>query len=158
MTRIRVIGCGNAGSGDDAVGLITVRSARSELEDLSGVEVAEVAAGLHLVDLLRDVDAAVVVDAVRAPSGGRAPGTIVRVEAGPDGLPADVRSSLSSHGFGVAEAVGLVAAIGVTPSVVFLGMEVEDVTAGHPLSPALERSLPEFVARVLAEAQLLSST
>jgi hydrogenase maturation protease len=158
MTRIRVIGCGNVGAGDDAVGVLAVRAARSELEDLPGVEVVETGAGMHVADLLRDADAAVIVDAVRAPWGGRAPGTIVRSEAGPDGLPAEVGTSLSSHGFGVSEAVGLTAALGAAPAVVFLGVEVQDVTAGHALSPALERSLPELVARVVGEARLLSST
>ena len=158
MTRVRVIGCGTPDAGDDAVGLLAVRAARPALEDLPGVEVAETGAGLHVVDLLRDVDAAVIVDAVRASAGARAAGTLVRVEAGPDGLPADVGSSLSSHGFSVAEAVGLAAAIDGAPVVVFLGVEVEDVTAGHPLSHALERSLPELVARVVGEARLLSST
>ncbi len=158
MTGVRVVGCGNPDAGDDAVGLLAVRAAQADLERLPGVEVVEAGAGLQVVDLLRDVDAAVVVDAVRAPSGVRAAGTLVRVEAGPDGLPADVGSSLSSHGFGVAEAVGLAAAIDGAPKVVFLGIEVQDVTVGHPLSPALERSLPELVARVVGEARLLSST
>ncbi|HEX9124532.1 MAG TPA: hydrogenase maturation protease, partial [Actinomycetota bacterium] len=127
--RVRVIGCGTLDAGDDAVGLLAVREARERLEAIAGVEVLE-AAALDVVHLLEDVDGAVVVDAVRAPSGLREPGTIVRAEAGPDGLPADVRSSLSSHGLGLAEAVGLAAALGGMPRVVFLGIEVADVTAG----------------------------
>ena len=157
MTRGRVIGCGNPDAGDDAVGLLAVRAARLALEDLPDVDVVETGAGAHIVDLLRDVDAAVIVDAVRDPAGGRAPGTLVRIGSGSDGQLAEVHSSLSSHGFGVAEAVGLAAAIGSAPAVVFLGLEVEDVTAGHPLSPALEGSLPELVTRVVAEVWLLSS-
>lgn len=157
MTRVRVIGCGTPDAGDDAIGLLAVRAARAELEELQGVEVVETSAGVHVADLLRDVDAAIVVDAVRAPGGGREPGALVRVEAGPEGLPADLSTSLSSHGLGVAEAVGLAAAIGVAPAVVFLGIEADDVTAGHPLSVAVERSLPELVARVVVDARVLSS-
>ena len=157
MTRVRVVGVGNPDAGDDAVGLLAVRAARPELERLAGVEVVETGAGLHVVDLLDDVDAVVVVDAVRAPRGGRAPGTIVRAEAGPQGLPAEVGSSLSSHGFGVAEAVGLAAALHDAPRVVFLGVEIADVTAGHDLSGSVAVALPELVARVVGEARLLSA-
>lgn len=157
MTRVRVVGVGNPEAGDDAVGLLAVRAARADLESL-GAEVVETGAGLHVVDLLSGARAVVVVDAVRTPSGGRAPGTIVRAEAGPEGLPSEVGSSLSSHGFGVAEAVGLVAALDDAPRVVFLGVEVADVTAGHGLSGAVAAALPELAARVLTEAQLLSAT
>ncbi len=155
MTRVRVVGVGNPDAGDDAVGLLAVRAARPELERLAGVEVVETAAGLHVVDLLDGVDAVVVVDAVRAPRGGRAPGAIVRAEAGPNGLPAKIGSSLSSHGFGVAEAVGLAAALDGAPRVVFLGIEISDVTTGHPVSPSVSAALPELVARVVGEVRAL---
>lgn len=157
MTPVRVVGVGNPEAGDDAVGLLAVRSARAELEALEA-EVVETGAGLHVVDLLAGADAVVVVDAVRAPAGGRPPGTIVRAEAGPEGLPTEVGSSLSSHGFGVAEAVGLAAALEDAPRVVFLGVEVADVTAGHGLSRAVAGALPELVARIVTEARLLSAT
>ena len=153
MRRVRVIGCGNLDAGDDSVGLLAVRGARHALEGLAGVEIVETGAGLHVADLLRDVDAAVVVDAVRAPRGGRPPGTIVRVEAGPDGLPAGVGSSVSSHGFGIAEAVGMAAALEGAARVTFLGVEVADVTAGNPLSTAVAAALPELVALVVEEVK-----
>ena len=156
MTRVRVVGVGNPEAGDDAVGLLGVRAARPELEAL-GVEVVETGAGLHVVDLLAGVDAVVIVDAVRESRGARPPGTIVRAEAGPEGLPAELGSSLSSHGFGVAEAVGLAAALDGTPRVVVLGVEVADVVAGHGLSEAVAASLPELVTRVVAEARSLGS-
>lgn len=156
MTRVRVVGVGNPDAGDDAVGLLAVRAARPELEVL-GVEVVETGSGLHVMDLLRDVEAVIVVDAVRAPRGGRSPGTIVRAEAGPEGLPAEIGSSLSSHGFGVAEVVGLAAALETAPRVVVIGVEIADLTAGHAPSEAVASSLPEIVARVVAEAHALSS-
>ena len=156
MTRVRVIGVGNPEAGDDAVGLEVVRAARPALEGL-GAEVVETGAGLHVLDLLRGVDAVVIVDAVRAPHGGRPPGTIVRAETGPGGLPAEVGSSLSSHGFGVAEAVGLAAALEDAPRVVFLGVEIAAVTAGHGLSAPVASSVPELEARVVAEVRLSSA-
>lgn len=157
MALVRVIACGSENLGDDAVGLLAVRDARSMLEVLPGVEVMEVGLGLRILDLLDGIDAALVVDAVRSPSGERRPGEIVRVEAGPGGgLTADIGSSLSSHGFGVGEAVGLAAALGLDPRVVFLGVEAAGVEAGQPLSAAVSAAFPDLVRRIVAEAESLT--
>jgi hypothetical protein len=56
----------------------------------------------------------------------------------------------------VAEALGLATALGEIPRVVLLGVEVQDVTAGHPLSHPVAASLPELVNRVVREAEGLA--
>jgi hydrogenase maturation protease len=152
VTLVRVIGCGNPDAADDAAGILAVASARQELERLAGVEVVGRAAPLGLVHLLEGADAVVVVDAIRTPGGGRDPGTVVRAEAGPDGLPAELRSSLSSHGLGVAEAVALAAALGTAPRVVVLGVEAGSAGAGEPFSAAVVGALPQLRALLIAEA------
>lgn len=157
MKPVRVIGCGNPGAGDDAVGLLAVREARERLREVEGVDVLEAGPALNAVHLLEGARAAVVVDAVRAPRGGRDAGELVRAVAGPDGLLADVGSSLSSHGFGLAEAIGLAAALGVSPGVVFLGVEVHDVSAGRGLSPPVADALPRLVEAIVAETLDLAS-
>ncbi len=156
--RVRVVGCGNPSAGDDAVGLIAVREVRSELETLPGVEVVEAGPALNVVHLLEGVDAAVVVDAVRSPQGRRSAGEIGRAEPGPDGLPADVATSLSSHGFGLAEAVALAGALGHVPRIVFLGVEVSDVAVGRPLSAAVAGALPRLVELIRAETRAFVRT
>jgi len=156
MAIVRVIACGNPDAADDAAGILAVVAARSALESISGVEVIRQASPLEVVHLLEGAEAVVVVDAIRTPGAGRAPGTIVRAEAAPRGLPAEIRSSLSSHGIGVAEAVGLAAAIGPTPRVVVLGVEAAEATAGGSLSSPVERALPELTRRIVAEARRLS--
>ena len=150
-----MIGCGNPEAGDDAVGLLVVRAARPRLEKLPGVEVVEAGPALNVVHLLEGVDGAVVVDAVRTHRGGRAVGTVIRIEAGPEGLPADLGASLSSHGFGLAEAIGLVAVLHEAPRVVVLGVEVSDVTAGHALSAPVAVVLPDLVERLVTEVEEL---
>ncbi|MBI3647809.1 MAG: hydrogenase maturation protease [Actinobacteria bacterium] len=154
MAAVRVIGCGNLGAGDDAVGLIVARRVRERLGGKA--DVVEAGTAFRVVDLVRASRAAVVVDAVRTAGGGRRPGAVVRAEPGPDGLLAEIRGSLSSHGLGLAEALGLAAALGPVPKVVFLGVEAGDVTAGHPLSPPVEAAVDELVERVVAEAARLS--
>jgi len=156
MAVVRVIGCGTPDAGDDAAGLLAVRAARAELASLSDVEVVESASPLDVVHLLEGADAAVLVDAVRTPSGGRRPGELVRAEAARgEPVPVELRSSLSSHGLGLAEAVGLAAAMGPVPRVLVLGVEVGDVTAGAGLSPPVAAALPDLVERLLAEVSRL---
>jgi hydrogenase maturation protease len=153
-TRVRVIGCGNPEAGDDALGLLAVGLARRRLPPQ--VEIVEAGVALRVLDLLDDVDAVVIVDAVREPGGGRAPGTLVRTVADRAGLPAELRGSLSSHGIGLAEAVGLAAAMGPLPRVVFLGVEAGELTAGAGLSPAVAATLPRLVDAVVEETVALA--
>lgn len=156
MARVRVIGCGNPHAGDDAAGVLAVAEARAALEAVPGVEVIPRASPLQVVHLLRGVAAVVVVDAIRTPDGGRAPGALIRAEAGPAGLPSGISSCLSSHGLGIAEAVGLAAALWPAPRVVVLGVEAESATAGAPLSTAVRAALPELVSRIVTEASGLA--
>ncbi len=157
MAVVRVIGCGNPDAGDDAAGILAVALAREALEAIPGVEVVPEASPLSIVHLLAGADAAVVVDAIRTQGSGRPVGDLVRAEAGPQGLPAEIRSSLSSHGLGVAEAVGLAAALGPAPRVVVLGVEAAEAAAGAPLSEAVARALPELAGRILEEAAALAA-
>jgi hydrogenase maturation protease len=153
MRHVRVIACGNPDAGDDAVGF-TVG------EDLArlGVDVVLARAPFDVLDRLDDVDVAIVIDAISTPGGGREPGTLVRAEADEAGrLPGELRSSLSSHGLGVGEAIGLAGALGRAPRVVVHGVEVADVTAGASLSAAVRGAVPQLVSAVLADIERLTT-
>jgi hydrogenase maturation protease len=153
MTTVRVIACGNPDAGDDAVGFVVG-------EELArrGLDVVFARAAVDVLDRLDDVDVAIVIDAVRTPGGGRAPGTLIRAEADDDGrLPAELRSSLSSHGLGVGEAIGLAGALGHAPSVVVHGVEAGDVTVGAPLSAAVRGAVPQLVSAVVADVERLTA-
>lgn len=156
MTVVRVIGCGNPDAGDDGAGIVAVERARRALESIPGVEVLPSVSPVDVVHHLDGSDGVVVADAIRTPGGTRRPGTVVRAVAGPEGLPAEIRSSLSSHGLGVAEAVGLAAAIGPVPRVVVLGIEAETSAAGAGRSPAVERGLPLLTSMIVEEARAQS--
>ena len=150
MPRVRIVGCGNPDAGDDAVGLVAVERARPLVPD--DVEVMTAPTALHVLDLLDDTGTVLLVDAMRTAGASRPPGEVVRAESEAGGLPVTLRSSLSSHGLGLAEAVGLAAALGPVPRVVFLGIEVGDVSAGSGLSPAVEAALPSLVEAIVREA------
>jgi hydrogenase maturation protease len=151
VARVRVIGCGNPDAGDDAAGLVVLDRLARALPD--GVELAEAGPATRVLDLLDDVETVVVIDAVRSPDGARPAGTLVRAEGGADGLGAELRGSLSSHGLGLAEAVGLAAALGSSPRILFHGVEVADVSIGAPLSGPVASALPALVDAVLLDVR-----
>lgn len=152
MPRVRVIGCGNPDAGDDAAGLEAAEAVRERAP--SHVEVVMAGSALGVLDLIEDdVDLAVVIDAVRTTDGSRCAGELVRAELGPEGFPGRLRSSLSSHGFGVAETIGLAAAVHTLPRVVFFGVEAGDVTAGASLTPEVQEAMPALVEAVLEEVR-----
>lgn len=156
--RVRVIGCGNPDAGDDALGLLAVRRVGERLGSKAGVECVEAGMAHRVIDLLEDISAAVIVDAVRTPDGSREPGTLVRVQVGAKEMPREVERALSSHGLGLGDSLGMAAVLGRTPRVVFLGLEVGNVEMGQPLSHEVHAALPGLavvieneVARLLNE-------
>jgi hydrogenase maturation protease len=150
--RVRVIACGNPQAGDDALGLLAAEAVRRRVPD--DVEVVEAGPATRVLELLDGTEVAIVIDAVRAPDGARTPGTLVRAEGDGDGLPAELRGSLSSHGLGLAEAVGLAAALGHAPRVIFHGVEAAGVEMGSPVSDVVTAAMPALLDAVLADVAL----
>lgn len=153
MTRVRVIGCGSPEAGDDALGLMAVRAARERIPE--AVETIEAGTAARVIDLLEDVDAVVLVDAVRS-VGVETDGGLIRLVAAGSEVLMGVRTSLSSHGLGLAEVLGLASAVGPLPRVVFLGLEADHTTMGSGLSPHVAAGLPELVDAVVAEVSTLA--
>lgn len=149
MRAVRVIGCGNPDAGDDALGLMAVRAVRADLPP--EVDVSEARSAVRIIDLLEGTRSVILVDAVR--SGGES-GGFVRID-GAQNMPSQLRSSLSSHGFGVAEALAVATAVGPLPRLVFLGLEAETVEAGAGLSPQVTSALPGLIAAIGEEVRRL---
>lgn len=131
--RVHVIGIGTAHA-DDAAGIAVAELLASRpLPD--GVVVKRCACPLpDLLDALEGADAVVLVDAART---GAAPGAVRRL------VPGDLSCSRSpsSHGFGVAQALALAAALGRAPArVELVAIEAEE-TGGEALSPAVAASI-----------------
>jgi hydrogenase maturation protease len=158
VLRLRVIGFGSFDAGDDAVGPLAVRAAKEQAETtggLPGVEFVEAGPGIDVVDLLEGVDAVILVDAVRVPEGEGRPGRLVRLEVGPEGLPSELRTSMSSHGIGLAEGLAIARAMGRSPRVVFLGLQAWHERAGEPLSIPVAAALATLAGEIRLEARHL---
>ncbi len=158
---VRVVGIGQPFAGDDALGPAVVRWVEQRLRDTRsggpGSEPGALGAGLRvelvpaadptaLPDLLEGAERLIIVDAVLGPA---TPGTVVCLA--PEDLAEGDLRPVSSHGFGVAEALRLARAIGSGDAPVHLvgvvAGNVERYTSG--LSPAVAAAVPAAGRAVL---------
>jgi hydrogenase maturation protease len=153
--RIAVIGIGQSLRGDDAAGLEAVRQWQEKYPKTANrpevrVEASELP-GLALIDLLDEMDAAVIVDAVQSSAK---PGTIHRIS--PDQLSAFTPDAQSAHGWGVAETLQLGRELYPTLKklpIRLIGIEAEQVSIGAGLSQNVAQALPELCCTIEDEVQ-----
>ncbi len=162
---IGVLAVGNRFAGDDAIGPLVLDGVRDELP--AGVVTRELdGEPTRLLDAWEGLAAVVLVDAA---SSGSPPGTVHRVVAveasdpraprASDGTVVGItlpRASRSTHGAGVAEALGLGGRLGRLPAeVVVLGIEGRRFSPGTGLSHEVAHVLPAAVRAVRDEVDRL---
>ena len=142
-----VIGLGNEHRGDDGSGLEVARALKARLAGRARVEECT-SEGIALLELWKDADRVLVVDAVRS---GSVPGTVHRFEAG-DGFSPGLRSATSTHGLSLVEAVALGRGLGCLPrELVVYGIEADNVLIGDGLTPPVLRAVQETTERIVEE-------
>lgn len=141
---ILVIGVGNPDRGDDGAGPEVAARLGAQ-----GVRIVEHGGdGLALIELWEGHSAVVIVDAMVT---GARPGTIRRFDAAAGPLPREA-FAVSSHAFGLAEAVETARALGRLPeTVVVYGIEGESFTLGAGLSGRVERACRRVARDILNE-------
>ena len=145
--NILVIGIGNAYRSDDAAGLIAARRVNEQASEHCSV-IEHTGEGAALMELWKDADAVIVIDAVRS---GAAPGTVSRFDAALCPLPVSMFRD-STHAFSLAEAVELSRALKQLPrQLIVYGIEAQSFEAGTNFSPAIEFAMQTVVERVLQE-------
>jgi len=143
--RLLIVGCGNPTSGDDSAGLEIVRRL-SERGDCGCDLRAETAPGVELLDIFPLADVIVFADAV---TSGGLPGTLHLTPLPSKELQPRALGSLSSHGWGLGEALKLAHALGRTlPRLFLLGIEAGTVAQDAPRSPAVEQAIALVVERI----------
>jgi hydrogenase maturation protease len=146
-----VIGVGNSLRGDDGVGQFVVRLMRSEIPP----DVRLLEHDGEATALLAELQLARRVWLIDAAQSGAPPGTIHRIDCASSGAIVP-RGGVSSHGFGVAEAIGLARALGTLPEhCIVYAIEAADFTPGAAMSPAVMRAAHEVAARILEELATL---
>ncbi len=150
QARGLVIGLGNRWRGDDGVGPAAVAALREALAEHPAPPAVDVATATgepaELMELWSGHDRVWLIDALVA---GEAPGTLHRLD-GHEPLPH--RSSHSSHGIGLAQAVELARALdALPPRLTIHGVEPASLEEGDRLSPAVAAALPTLVTSLLDE-------
>jgi hydrogenase maturation protease len=147
-----VIGVGNAYRGDDAAGLAVAERVRVLAPELEVVVCEQ--EPLQLLDAWDEADLALLVDAV---SSGAEPGTVHRLDATVEPVPAAVFRG-STHAFGVAEVVELGRALGRLPErLLVFGIEGSAFSAGDELTPSVAAAVEPLAAELLEEAGCTSA-
>lgn len=143
---VTVLGVGSP-YGDDQVGWKVIE-ALCQSEGFAGLSEDTVAAhkcdrpGSQLVEYFKDAQATIIVDAVHS---GAPPGTVHRLKL--SDLDTGASSELlSSHGFGLADALALAKSLGALPNrVVIYGIEISPDAA----RPTPDQALSEDVAQAV---------
>jgi hydrogenase maturation protease len=151
---IRVVGIGNPARGDDAAGREVARRLRKRKPRGLDVRECDGDAGA-LLSAWEGAEEVVVVDACR---GAGSPGSVhVFEEADVERLGA--LQAVSTHTFGVVEAVGLARALGRLPSrLVIYALEGGDFRIGTELTPPVDRAVDSVVALLVQRTGSGTST
>lgn len=146
-SRRIVLGIGNCDRGDDAAGRKVARLLRRMVS--GDVEVAEHdGEATALLARLDRVGAAYLIDACVS---GAPAGTVHRFDVGASPLPQRM-FGLSTHGFGLAEALELARALGQLPGhCIVYAIEGECFELGAPLSLPVSASVVQVVRRLGSE-------
>jgi hydrogenase maturation protease len=138
-----IIGCGNRDRGDDSAGvMVTERLWKLGFD-------ARIRSGeaLDLIETWSGIDDVVVVDAVES---GAPPGTVWVW----DGRTERIQASLpiSTHGFGVAEAINLASILNRLPKRLrVFGIEGRRFDIGDSISPEVMSAIEEVAKRIAGE-------
>ena len=107
-----------------------------------------------LIEAWQGRDAVVLVDTMRS---GEPPGTIRRFDVTSEPLPARLRGSVSTHGFGLHEAIELGRALHRLPRrVIVFAVEGRHFEAGATPSGEVEAAIAPLARAVLREARELA--
>ena len=149
--RVLVLCLGNSDRGDDGIGPAVAAMLDGRLAE-GAVLSARSGDMLALIEDWKGYDALVCVDAA-APM--TAPGTIYRIDLATDELPRDM-SFVSSHAFGLADAIALARTLGLAPpEIVVYAVEGARFEAGEPMTSEASGAVAPVAERVAAEAARL---
>ncbi len=149
-----VIGVGNALRHDDAAGLEVARMVRALVDPARVAVIEHEGEQSALLDIWEGAAAVVLVDAIRS---GAPAGTIHRVDASEQPLPAPPWGSSSTHAIGVAEAIELARALGRLPArVVVYGVEGARFDAGDGLSKEVRDAMGALSEAVSQEVRSIT--
>lgn len=141
---ILVIGVGNLYRGDDAVGRIVAQGLKREATDHANI-IEKDCDGATLMECWEGADMVILIDAVHS---GALPGTIYRLDAQAQPIPATY-FHYSSHAFGVAEAVELSRTLNqLPPCFIIYGIEGKHFEPGDGLTGEVTKAAQDVLEQI----------
>ncbi|HET9576563.1 MAG TPA: HyaD/HybD family hydrogenase maturation endopeptidase [Usitatibacter sp.] len=148
MTRAVVLGVGNLLMTDEGVGPHTI-GALERGYDIAP-EATLIDGGCSAMELLDDMAAADLLLIVDAVAGGRAPGSIVRLEG--EDVPRFFTTKLSPHQVGLCDVLATLAITDESPKeTIIIGVEPAKLAMGMELSPIVAAAVPRVMDQVVGE-------
>ncbi len=144
-----IVGIGNPYRGDDAVGPeVARRLLAAPISSIGGVISADIG---NLIERWQGYELVILVDATQS---GEPSGTIVCFDARRQRIPHVFSRSVSSHGFGISEAMELAEALDALPErLLVYGVEGESFETGTRMSRAVAVAIPVVVERIRSDVQ-----
>lgn len=139
-----VVGIGNVLLKDEGIGCHVVRAL--EEVNLSDVEVIDGGTCLDVLQLSRNAEKLIIVDAVR---GGGMPGQIYRFHI--EDVTLEKKALLSLHDMSLVDTLKLMQLWHNIDEAVIIGVEPKDIDWGLELSPELREKIPQITDAILAE-------
>jgi hydrogenase maturation protease len=150
LQKVLIIGIGNEYRCDDSIGLVIAREIRER--HISSVFVREESGeGVALMETWQGYENIILVDAI---SSGARPGTIVKIDASKEIVPAKF-FHYSTHAFSIAEAIELARAMKTLPSKILIyGIEGTNFNAGTMISDVVQESGKQVIEQILNEIDI----
>lgn len=150
MRSIRILGIGSF-SGADQVGLLVIKRIKAKLQDHPANEEVDIdfydRPGMHLIELIKEAEIVHLIDAMMS---AREEGFIHRYTD--INVFQAINHSLSSHGYGVAEALQLAKVMGSLPNqLVIHGVEI---SKEKKLTPNIIQACTLIAEQIIAEVLL----
>jgi hydrogenase maturation protease len=152
LGKIAVLGMGNVLFKDEGIGIHLIHALKN-FPDIESVDLIDGGTSPQVIDLVRDADRLIVVDAAY---GGEEPGSVYRIK------PEHVKNQkpYSIHELNVLQMLWTLNITGKSPKITIIGIEPKEIDWGLELSPELEQRLPritEFLLEIIREGLEIGS-
>jgi len=147
--KILILGVGNPFRRDDGIGPAVISRLQSE-NSLEGIDLVDGGTdGLALINYMQSYEKVLIVDAVDM---SMAPGE-ARVFSPEEARLTITADALSTHGFGLAEVIGLMEKLELKTDLRIIGIQAKDVTFGEGISPEISAKMAEILELIRKEIE-----
>ncbi len=146
--RIVVLGAGNVLLSDEGLGVRAIERLPLAYRIPPTIELLDAGTcGMEMLEDLENLDALIMVDAIRA---NREPGALIRLVG--DQVPVFFKTKLSPHQIGLCDVLATLELLGRAPRyTAILGLQPQSLALGMALTPVIEAAMPRLLRQIVDE-------